>query len=189
MPHALSPATNITLGESCSCKSLIFPVYHLEGKERRHEGQDIFSTHLTYQDGGDDEGAVSQGVGDVHPFSLRHFSDVETSWRTPLPHLRKMERKNKKHVAKCSAFVGWAVTPRGLPRQPVSHISARLNTSPAALDDWLGHLCISGPGCFGKHGRGWVWGRNQAGRTNQRKLNCLMKCVLKTAELVWLWKI
>lgn len=59
-------------------------------------------------------------------------------------------KKKKKHVAKCSAFVGRAVTPSGLPRQPVSHISARLNTFPAALDDWLGHLCISGPGCFGK---------------------------------------
>lgn len=43
------------------------------------KGRTFFSTHLTYQNGGDDEGAVSQGVGDVHPFSLRHFRDVETS--------------------------------------------------------------------------------------------------------------
>lgn len=45
----------------------------------------------TYQDGGDDEGAVSQGVGDVHPLSLGHVRDVKTSGHTPLPHLRKMK--------------------------------------------------------------------------------------------------
>lgn len=45
----------------------------------------------TYQDGGDDEGAVGQGISDVHPFSLRHFCDVKTSGRTPLPHLWKMK--------------------------------------------------------------------------------------------------
>lgn len=33
----------------------------------------------TYQDCGDDQGAVSQRISDVHPFSLRHFSDVKTS--------------------------------------------------------------------------------------------------------------
>jgi len=47
--------------------------------------------HVTYQNGGDDKGAVSQGISDVHPFSLRHFCDVKTSWRTPLPHLWKIK--------------------------------------------------------------------------------------------------
>lgn len=50
-----------------------------------------FTGEVTYQDGGDDEGAVSEGIGDVHPFSLRHFCDVQTSRHTPLPHLRKMK--------------------------------------------------------------------------------------------------
>lgn len=45
---------------------------------------------VTYKDGGDDEGAVSQGVRDVHPFSLRRFCDVKPSRYTPLPNLRKM---------------------------------------------------------------------------------------------------
>lgn len=42
---------------------------------------------MTYQNSGNDEGAVSQGIGDVNAFSLRHFCDVKTSRRTPFPHL------------------------------------------------------------------------------------------------------
>lgn len=46
---------------------------------------------VTYQDGGDDEGAVGQGISDVHPFALRHFCDVKPSRRAPFPHLQKMK--------------------------------------------------------------------------------------------------
>lgn len=49
-------------------------------KETWREGRVLRqATQETYQDGGDDEGAVSQGISDVHPFSLRHFRDVKTS--------------------------------------------------------------------------------------------------------------
>lgn len=82
-----------------------------------------------YQDGGDDEGAVGQGVGDVHPLPLRHFRDVEPSRRTPLPHL---QQEMKSAVAPSAR---WSMTPQRTTKQ-ASPVRA---LSPAALADWLSH--------------------------------------------------
>lgn len=65
----------------------------------RHELQRALSTaskeeQTTYKDGGDDERAVGQRIRDVHPFSLGHFRDVETSGRTPLADLPEMKSRS-----------------------------------------------------------------------------------------------
>lgn len=65
-----------------------------------------FEKQKTYQDGGDDERAIRQGVGDVHALSLRHLRDVKTSGRAPLPHLREIKKTNK-HVFGRSSRNTW----------------------------------------------------------------------------------
>lgn len=92
---------------------------------------------LTYQNGGDDEGAIGQRVCDVHPFPFGQLCDVETSRRTPLPHLRKM-----KSMTLSVPFPTVSRDPPDSPppRDPLSCISGHWDTSPAALADWLIHL-------------------------------------------------
>lgn len=61
----------------------------------------------TYQDGGDDEGSVSQRIGDVYPFPLWHFGDVKTSRCTPFPHLRKIKPKCSHVCQEVLPYLWW----------------------------------------------------------------------------------
>lgn len=61
----------------------------------------------TYQDGGDDEGSVSQRISDVHAFPLWRFGDVKTSRCTPFPHLRKIKPKCSNVCQEVLPYLWW----------------------------------------------------------------------------------